>query len=314
MSEMMRAVAMHEHGGADVLKLEQWPVPEIGDGEVLIAAHACGINPIDFKMRDGARRPIDPSLFPVVLGWDISGVVAETNSPDFSIGDEVFGLVRFPEYVGGYADFVAAPASDLAPKPKSIDHVHAAAVPLAALTTWQTLFDDAMLEAGQRILIHAAAGGVGHFAVQFAKWKGAHVIGTASARNREFVLGLGADEVVDYTSVDFAEAVHDVDVVLHSIGPEFRDQSYRTLKKGGILAAILMPVPTPEEAAPYGARNSLTLVHTDGEQMNQIGRLIEDGAVEPHVDATFPLDRAADAHRHVETGHTRGKVVITIKD
>lgn len=314
MAKTMRAVPIHRHGDADELTLEQWPIPEIQSGEVLIRTHAVGINPVDYKMRQGSRRPLDPSRFPVVLGWDVSGIVEQSNDPSFKVGDEVFGLVRFPEFVGGYADYVASPATDLALKPKSIDHVHAAAVPLAALTAWQALFDNAKIEAGERVLVHAAAGGVGHFAVQLACWKGAEVYGTASARNREFVLGLGAKQVIDYTTTDIADVLSDLDYVVDTMGPDVRPASYKVLKKGGLLVVLLYPEPTPEELEAAGVRASLTLVHPDGEQMKEIATLIEEGAVVPHVDKVFSLENIADAHRHVETGHTRGKVVVKVAE
>ena len=314
MAKTMRAVPIHRHGNADELTLEQWPIPELRDGEVLIRSHAVAINPVDYKMREGSRRPLDPNKFPVVLGWDVSGVVEQTKDPAFKIGDEVFGLVRFPEFVGGYADYVASPAGDLALKPKSIDHVHAAAVPLAALTAWQALFDNAKIVAGERILVHAAAGGVGHFAVQFARWKGAEVYGTASGRNRDFVLGLGAKDVIDYTTTDIADALSDLDYVVDSLGPSVRPASYKVLKKGGLLVVLLYPMPSPEELKAADVQASLTLVHPDGGQIKQIAELIESGAVVPHVDSVFPLESIADAHRRVETGHARGKVVVKIAD
>ena len=314
MAKTMRAVPIHRHGDADELTLEQWPIPKISDGEVLIRTHAVAINPVDYKMRQGTRRPLDPDRFPVVLGWDVSGVVEETKDPAFKVGDEVFGLVRFPEFIGGYADYVASPAEDLALKPKSIDHVHAAAVPLAALTAWQALFDNAKIAAGERILVHAAAGGVGHFAVQFARWKGAEVYGTASSHNRNFVLGLGAKEVIDYTTTDIADVLRDLDYVVDSLGPAVRPASYRVLKKDGLLVVLLYPMPTEEELEAAGVRASLTLVHPDGGEMKQIAELIQVGTVVPHVDSVFPLEKIADAHRRVETGHVRGKVVIKVAD
>ncbi len=311
MPETMRCITIHEHGNAGKLRLEQCPRPEIGDGEVLVAVHGVGINPIDYKMRDGLRRRGEMS-FPLILGWDVSGVVAATKAAEFAVGDAVFGLVKFPKLAGAYADYVAAPAADLAPKPAGIDHLHAAAVPLAALTAWQALFDNAKLQAGQKVLIQAAAGGVGHFAVQFAKWKGAEVVATASARNADFVRGLGAAEVIDYTTTDVGEAVSGMDVVLHSLGPDLREAAYKTLKPGGILVSLLMPEPTPAEAEAHGVRAAVTLVHPDGGQMREIAALIDAGAVAPHIDKVFPLEETAAAHRHVEGGHTRGKVVLQV--
>jgi NADPH:quinone reductase-like Zn-dependent oxidoreductase len=314
MPDTMRAVPIHRFGDASELVLEHWPLPRPEDGEVLVRTHAVGINPIDFKMRTGHSRPVAIEKFPVVLGWDISGTVVESRDSAFKAGDEIFGLAKFPQFVGGYADYAACPAGDMALKPRSISHVEAAAVPLAALTAWQALFDTAKLATGDDILVHAAAGGVGHFAVQFARWAGAKVFGTASARNREFVLGLGAADVIDYATTDIADMLSGLDCVFDTLGVEVRPSSYKTLKKGGLLVTISMPGPTEEELQTAGMKASITRVHTDGGQMHEIAKLIEAGTVVPHVEKVFPLEDVADAHRHVETGHTRGKVVLRVAD
>ncbi len=314
MTETMKAVTMHDFGNADALVLEDAPRPVADEGEVLVRVHAAGINPIDFKTRDGIgvnRRWGDDVKMPVILGWDISGTVVESRSPDWKVGDEVFSMPRFPVLAGAYAEYVSAPAGDLAPKPASLSHAEAAAVPLVALTAWQAMFDTAGLAAGQRALIHAAAGGVGHIAAQLAKWKGATVIGTASARNEAFVTGLGVDQFVDYGAVDFTGVVDDVDLVFHTIDAAERPRSWQVLKDGGWLISITGPVP-PEEAEANKGKGTMVLVHPDGAQLAEIGRLIDDGAVKVTLDAVYPLAEAAEAHRHVEGGRTRGKVVLDI--
>ncbi len=314
MSDTMRAVTLHDFGNADALKLETVPKPVPRDGEVLVRIRAAGINPIDFKTRDGVginRRWDGEFPFPVILGWDISGEVVESRSPDYTPGDEIYTMARFPLIGGAYAEFATVPAEQIAPKPASISHAEAAAVPLAALTSWQAMFDTAGLQAGQRVLVHAAAGGVGHLAVQIAKAKGAWVAGTASARNEDFVRGLGVDQFVDYGAGDFTGAVDPVDMVFHTIDAEFRPKSWQVVKPGGWLVSITGPV-TPDEAKSHNGKGTMILVTPNAAQLRDIGQLIDDGKVKITLDGVYPLDKTADAHRHVEGGHTRGKVVIDI--
>lgn len=316
MTETMRAMTIREFGSADVLLPETIQKPSPGDGEVLVRIRAAGINPIDYKTRAGVginRRWDGDFPFPVVLGWDISGEVVESRSPDYTPGDEIYTMARFPLIGGAYAEFAAVPADQIAPKPKTISHEEAAAVPLAALTAWQAIFDTAGLTSGRRALVHAAAGGVGHFAVQLAKWKGATVIGTASARNEEFVRGLGVDQFVDYGKEDFTETVDPVDVVFHTIDAEYRPKSWRVVKQGGWLVSITGPV-APEETETAKASGTMISVVPNGEQLREIARLIDDGTVKITLDTVYPLEKVADAHRHVEGGHTRGKVVLKIGD
>jgi NADPH2:quinone reductase len=309
----MKAVTIHGFGGPEVLKLEEISMPSPKHGEVLIKVHAVGINPIDYKTRQGqgANRRWTDVGFPVVLGWDLSGVVEQSTDPAWKKGDEVFALARYPAPTGGYAEYAAVPAAHLAAKPKLLDWAHAAAVPLAALTAWQALFDKAGLKEGQTALIHAAAGGVGHFAVQFAKLKGAKVIATASGRNEAFVKGLGADQFIDYTQGKFEEVVKDVDVVFHTIDAKFRAQSFSVVKKGGWLVGITGQFPESEGDA-YGVKGSFVGVRPDGIQLREIGKLIDAGKVKVSVDKRFPLSDVAGAHNHVEAGHTRGKVVVIV--
>ena len=313
MSATMKAAVIHEFGGADQFAIEDVAVPEPTDGEVLIDVQASGINPIDFKTRNGTgvNRGWDTVPANIILGWDISGVVVESQCDAWGAGDAVFGMPRFPALTDGYAEFVTAPGNELARKPDGISHLEAAAVPLAALTAWQALFDSAGLGNGQRVLIHAGAGGVGHLAIQLAKWKGAHVTATCSARNTGFLASLGADNVIDYTQSDFSEKAADMDVVFHTIAPDQRPQSYATLKDGGFLASITGPL-SPEELKDYKAAGKFVMVRANGGQMQNIAGLMETGVLKVHIDGVYSLADIAEAHHHVEGGRTRGKVVLDL--
>jgi NADPH:quinone reductase-like Zn-dependent oxidoreductase len=249
---------------------------------------------------------------PITLGWDLSGTVQAIDGTDtpYRVGEAVFGFVCFPDEGATYAEYAAVPAAQLAPKPRSLGHVAAAGVPLAGLTAWQALFDVAQLLAGQTVLVHAAAGGVGHVAVQLAKWQGATVIGTASGRNASFLRQLGVDQMIDYTSTRFQEVTPQVDVVLDPIGGETRQRSWGVLKKGGLLVGLVDRASA--EAAPEGKRGRYMLAHPDGEQLAEISRLIDAGHLKPAVDKVFSLNQAASAHELGQTGHTRGKIVLRI--
>ena len=308
----MIAARIHEFGGLDSLRIEDAPTPDPRDGEVLVRIHAAGINPVDWKTCAGeavATRLEDP--FPFIPGWDVSGVVAAAGDgvSDFKAGDAVCGMVRWPWGGGGYAEYVAAPAEDLVAKPDTMDHAQAAGLPLAALTAWQALFDTADLQVGQSVLIHAAAGGVGHIAVQLAKWRGAHVTGTASARNEAFLRELGADGVIDYNASCFEDVATDVDLVLDGVGGEIQERSWGVLKPGGMLASI-RGRPDEQKAAARGVRTGYVSVHADPEQLRAIADLAGAGRLRVHVDATFPLNEVRKAHEASKTGHTRGKLVL----
>ena len=309
----MKAAVIHDFGGIDQLAIKDVAVPKPADGEVLIDVQASGINPIDFKTRNGmgVNRGWDRVPENIILGWDISGVVVESQSDAWRAGDAVFGMPRFPALTDGYAEFVTAPGNELARKPNGTSHLEAAAVPLAALTAWQALFDNAGLENGQHVLIHAGAGGVGHLAIQLAKWKGAHVTATCSSRNIDFVMSLGADDVIDYTQSDFSEKAANMDVVFHMISPDQRPQSYTTLKEAGFLASITGPL-SPEELEDHKITGKFVTVRPNGAQMQEIASLMESGALKVHVDAVYSLADIAQAHGHVEGGHTRGKVVLDL--
>lgn len=308
----MKAVRIHEYGGPEVLRYENAPRPEPASGEVLIRVHASAVNPIDWKVRQGFAKERLKYKMPFIPGWDLSGVI-ETAGPGatrLKHGDEVYSRPDISRD-GSYAEYIVVRESEVALKPKSIDHVNAAAIPLAGLTAWQALFDAAKLTSGQTLLIHGAAGGVGTFAVQLAKLKGACVIGTASKKNHDFLRSLGADEVIDYNAVKFEDVVHDVDVVLDTITGETEVRSYQTLKKGGIYVSILMP-PSPEKAAQYGVRCAHTFVQANPEQLSEIAKLVDSGKVKPIIEKVFPLAEARAAQESNATGHTRGKIVLRV--
>ena len=310
--ETMKAVRIHTYGGPEVLKYEESPRPKPGAGEVLVRVHAAGVNPVDWKIREGYLKEYLPHSLPLILGWDVSGVV-EAAGPGVARlkkGNEIYSRPDLSRD-GAYAEYLVVRESEVALKPKAIDHIHAAAIPLAALTAWQSLFDSAGLSAGQKVLIHAAAGGVGSFAVQLAKWKGAQVIGTASGRNREFLYELGADEAIDYQTTRFEDVVRDVDVVFDTIGGETQKHSWKVLKKGGILVSII-DLPSPEEATAHGARQAFVFVQPNAAQLDEIAKLVDSGKLRPIVETVLPLSEARRAHELSQTGHTRGKIVLRV--
>ncbi|WP_326573931.1 NADP-dependent oxidoreductase [Actinacidiphila glaucinigra] len=310
----MRAITQDVLGGPEVLREAELERPTPGVGQLLVRVHAAGLNPTDTKHRQTGLFLGGP---PPVLGWDVSGVVEEAGLGValFRPGDEVFGMLPYPHGVGSHAEYVTGPARAFARKPSGMSHVEAAAVPLVALTAWQALVDVAAVRPGQRVLVHAAAGGVGHVAVQIAKSRGAYVIGTASAAKHDFLRGLGADELVDYRTTDYAEAVRDVDVVLDPLGGAESLRSLRTLREGGLLVTIL-PIGLPEllaEADRLGVRATGMIVEADHAGMTAVARLVEEGALRVTVAGTFPLSEAAKAHTSLETGRTTGKLVLTVR-
>jgi NADPH:quinone reductase-like Zn-dependent oxidoreductase len=276
---------------------------------VLVRVQAAAINPIDWKLRAGHLTGWLKHELPLSPGWDFSGVV-ESAGGEWKAGDEVYGRPDISRN-GAYAEYIAVRASEIAFKPKSIDHVHAAAIPLAGLTAWQSLFDAAELRAGQRVLIHAAAGGVGHFAVQFAKVRGVWVAGTASGRNQEFLNTLGCDLAIDYETTRFEDVVRDVDVVLDTMAGETRARSWGVLKKGGILVSIL-GAPPVEDAAANGVRTAGVFVQPNPVQLAEIAGLVDAGKVKVTVGAEFPLAEVAKAHELAQTSRGRGKIVLRV--
>ncbi len=310
---MMRAISQDVLGGPEVLKVVEVARPEPGPTEVLVRVRAAGLNPTDWKHRGNGGLLGRP---PFVLGWDVSGVVEAVGlgTTLYRPGEEVFGMLRYPQGHGAHAEYVTAPARTFALKPEGVDHVQAGALPLAALTAWQALVDTAGVRGGQRVLVHAAAGGVGHLAVQIAKARGAHVIGTASAAKHDLLRELGADELVDYRSVDFAEAVGDVDVVLDTMGGDYGPRSLETLRAGGTIVSLVLSRLDPgldALAAERGIRSAAMLVEPDHAAMKAIAALAGAGRLRALVAAVLPLEEAAKAHELGETGRTTGKIVLT---
>ncbi len=305
----MRRVTQDEVGGPDVLQLEtDAPRPQPGPGEVLVEVRAIGVNPVDAKVRRGSGLIGEP---PFTLGWDVSGVVV--TGEGFEPGDEVFGLVRFPAEAGCYAEYVTAPAGQLLPKPPTITHEEAAAIPLAAETAWQALVHAAVVSEGDRVLIHAGAGGVGHMAIQIAKARGAHVITTASLVKHDFLTGIGADEVVDYHQVDFAELfAGSLDVVLDTVGSGTALKSIPTLKEGGRLVTIVeyRDQELPKVAAEHEVEYHGVLVAPNADDLHEIVKLIADHKFKVELAAVISLEQADKAHELLETGRTTGKIVL----
>jgi NADPH:quinone reductase-like Zn-dependent oxidoreductase len=310
----MQAVRLHEYGGPEVLRLEEAPRPDPAAGEVLVRVHGAGINPIDSKVRAGRARSWIPHTLPLVPGWDVSGTI-EWMGPSvrgFEHGDEVFTRLDVRRE-GAYAEYVTVPAEDLARKPRTVDHLHAAAVPLAGLTAWQALFEptNAALAAGQTVLVHGAAGGVGHFAVQLAKWRQARVVATGSQGNEGFLRELGADVFVDHTSVRFESVARDVDVVLDTVGGETQGRSWAVLRPGGVLVTT-MALEMPDVARQRGLRGSQVLTRTVAPQLVELGQLIDTQVVRPVLSRILPLGQARRAHELIEAGHVRGKLVLDV--
>jgi NADPH:quinone reductase-like Zn-dependent oxidoreductase len=299
----MQAVMVRETGGPEVLRLEEVDTPQPADGQVLIRVHAAAVNPIDWKYRRGSS----PKQLPAVLGNDVSGTVEVSRADGFAAGDAVFGFT----VSGGYAERAICPAGAIAKKPAAITHEQAAAIPVAGLTAWQALFDRAGLAAGQSVLISGAAGGVGHFAVQFASHAGARAIGIGSPRNREFVLGLGAEEFVDYTQQDVATAVSGVDVAFDAVGGEMTATLLSTVRAGGVLITIAS-APPEQEAAARQVRAEMLFASPNPVQLAEIAELLADGAVQVEIEEVIPLAEVQRAHALSEAGHTRGKIVLAV--
>ena len=310
----MKAVRIHNYGGPEVLKYEDAPRPEPGEGEVLIRVQAAGVNPIDWKVREGDMKDFWPHKFPLILGWDLSGVVEQLGRDvsRFKIGDEVYSLPD-PTRNGAYADYIVVREPELALKPNSLHHIRAAAVPLAALTAWQSLFDTGQLQRGQRVLIHAGSGGVGHFAVQLAKWKGAYVFATASTKNQDLLRELGVDEPIDYTQQRFEDIARKIDVVLDTLGGETQERSWSVFKKGGVLVSLVQP-PSEKKAKELGVRAALLGSQPNGAQLAEIAKIIDSGKLAPIIDRILPLCEARRAHELSQSGHTHGKIALRVRN
>jgi NADPH:quinone reductase-like Zn-dependent oxidoreductase len=333
----MKAIRLHEFGGPGVLRLDEVPVPGPKPGEVLVRVHAAGVNPPDWYAREGMPdvppelRP--PFALPLIPGTDVSGVVEAVadDVEEFAAGDEVLGLVRFPASLqgAGYAEYVTAPAGDLARKPAGVGHVAAAGLPMAGLTAWQFLIDlghdhpspfqaarhrPMPLGPGTTVLVNGAAGGVGHLALQLAKWRGARVIAVASGAHEPFLRELGADEFADYQAVRPEEVVHDLDLVLDTVGGPASRRFLRTLKRGGALYPVYFGEFDDEENEKLGVTVTATQVRSNGAQLAELARLLDAGTIRVAIDSTFPLAEASAAHERAARGHLRGKIVLTVAD
>jgi NADPH:quinone reductase-like Zn-dependent oxidoreductase len=311
----MKAIVLDEFGGTDKLQMRELAQPVLADDQVLVKVKAISINPVDVKTRNGSGMAARMRDFkPLILGWDISGTVTALGNQvtDFKIGDEVFGMVNFPGHGKAYAEYVVAPSTHLAKKPTTIPHEEAAAATLAALTAYHALTHYASIQKGDRVFVHAASGGVGHFALQIAKHLGAYVIGSSSAKNKDFTLKIGADEHFDYKTQSLND-VSPVDFVLDCFGAENTEQSLKIVRKGGAVVSILGGA-TPgviEKAKSLGVSCHAFLVQSSGQNMHSLAALLETKALRSHVSKTFSFEKMADAHAAVETGRTVGKLVVT---
>jgi NADPH:quinone reductase-like Zn-dependent oxidoreductase len=310
----MKAIVLHEYGGPEVLKYEDVPQPEPKQDQLLIRVIAAGVNPVDGMIRSGMFDKERHHAFPMILGGDIAGVVEKVGSKitKFKTGDPVFAYVSLRNS-GGYADYALAREHEAALKPKSLTYVEAAAVPIAGMTAWQALVDTAKLSAGQTVLIHGGSGGVGTFAIQIAKARGAKVIATASTRNQDLLKELGADVAIDYTKQKFEDIARDVDVVLDPVGGDTLARSYGIVKKDGVIVTIVSKC-DEMELKKHKIRGVSLWSHPDASELGAITKLIDDGKIKPVVTQVLPLAEAAKADGQAETHHTRGKIVLKIAD
>jgi NADPH:quinone reductase-like Zn-dependent oxidoreductase len=333
----MKAVRQHAFGGPEVLQYEEAPMPELNPGEVMVRVHAVGVNPPDWYLRDGYKMlPPEwqpPVSFPLILGTDISGVIAAVadDVTGFAVGDEVFAMVRFPTGLAGssraYAEYVSVPAEEVARKPAGVDHVQAAAAPMSLLTAWQFMIElghdvqnplqpnrhEPVPLEGKTVLVNGAAGGVGHFAVQLAKWRGARVIAVASGEHTAMLRDLGADQIIDYTQTAAEDAVRDIDLVIDAVGGPTSGRFLRTLKRGGALFPVFpLGFSGSDEAEKLGVTVSSTQVRSSGAQLAELARLLDAGTIRAVIDSTYPLAEARKAHERAAVGHIRGKIVLTV--
>ena len=308
----MKAVRAHTRGGPETLVYEDAPLPHLALGDALVRVHAAAITPTEFTWNSTWTSSDGKDRRPIVPSYEVSGIVENVAADvsDLKVAEDVYGLLNFWRD-GAAAEYVAVRAADMAPKPKSLDHVHAATVPLSGLTAWQALFEHAHLSARDRVLIHGAAGGVGTFAVQFAHWRGAHVIGTSSQGKAAFLRELGADEVLDYNSVRFENKVRDVDVVVDTVGGDTLERSWGILRRGGVLVTVVGDAPE-EKSDKYGVRGVSFLVQPSRIQLDKISELIDAGTIRPIIDTVFPLPRAREAYERGLQGHNRGKMVLQV--
>jgi NADPH:quinone reductase-like Zn-dependent oxidoreductase len=311
---MMKAIVAHEYGGPEVLRYEEVPRPEPKEDQILVRVIAAGVNPVDAMVRSGMFAKYEKDVFPIIPGADIAGVVEKLGSriTKFKAGDPVFAYVSL-KGGGGYAEYALAMERDTAAKPKSLTYVEAAAVPIVALTAWQALIDTAKLSTGQTVLIHGGSGGVGSFAIQIAKARGAKVIATASTANQDLLKQLGADVAIDYTKQKFEEVAKDVDIVLDSVGKDTLARSYGVVKKGGVIVSLVAR-PNQADLDKHGIRGAVLNVEPSADELSEIGKLIDQEKIKVVVSQMLPLSEAAKAQEQVATGHTRGKVVLRVAE
>ena len=311
----MKAIRIHGRGGPERLVYEDVPQPHPGQGEVVVRVYATGVIANELRWDETYETKAGSKRVLPIPGRDLSGVVEEVGpgTPPLTKGSQVYAMTDYGRD-GAEAEFTIALPSELAPKPRTLDYVQAAAVPLTALTAWQALFEHASLVAGQTVFIHGAAGGVGVFAVQLAHWAGAHVIATASARNRDFLHELGANEVIDYTTTRFEDVVQEVDLVFDTVGGDTLQRSWQVIKPGGVLVSIVSPQPPADVAKGHDARFAWFIVEPNREELIQIGTLIDAGHLRPIIDTVFPLAQARQAYEQGARGHTRGKLVLRVGD
>ena len=310
----MKAVRIERYGNEEVVEIAEVERPTPGADQVLVKVKAAAVNPVDWKIRDGLGEMFGVKP-PLILGCEVAGTLesvgnrgpSRTGSSDFAVGDDVYGYLG--AHSGGYAEYVAAPASEFVRKPKEIDFDTAASVPVGALTAWQGIFDHGNLASGQRILITGASGAVGSMAVQLAKVKGAHVIGTGSGRNEEFVRGLGADEFIDYKKAKFEEELNGVDVVFDTVGGETQDRAFQTLKRGGFLVSTVNP-PSAEKAKEFGVNVAMVVMMPKPDQLAEINRLVESEKLKVRVAMVLPLAEVKKAHQLSASGHADGKIIL----
>jgi NADPH:quinone reductase-like Zn-dependent oxidoreductase len=309
---IMKAVRIHQYGGREELTVEQAPMPVVQADEVLVRTIAASVNPVDWKIREGYLKEAIPYEMPLILGWDISGVISEVgeNVTDFVVGDAVYSRPDISRD-GTYAEYVAIRANEVAHKPKTMSHSEAASLPLAVITAWEVLITSAQIKEGQKVLIHAGSGGVGSLAIQLAKSRGAYVIATTSAKNSALVASLGADEVIDYHTQNFAEVVADVDVVFDTLGGDVQTASWSVLKKGGILVSIVSE-PSEETAEKIGVKSAFVFIQPNAEILKKVAELVDSGQMRAIVCAEFALDDIAKAHELSESGRSVGKIVLSV--
>lgn len=311
MHSTMKAVRIHQYGGREVLRHETAPIPTLKPDDVLVKVHAAAVNPVDWKVREGQLKDVLPVTLPLILGWDVAGEIVALGEKvtGWQVGDAIYSRPNIGRD-GSYAEYIAINAAEIASKPRSLNWQQAAAVPLAALTAWQSLYDFADIKAGERVLIHAGAGGVGMFAIQLAKLRGAYVITTVSTRNVEFVRALGADDIIDYTQQDFS-TLHDIDVVFDTLGGEAQQRSWQVLKPKGRLVSIVGAADAAM-AEKYGVTPLFCFVKPSSAQLTALAALFDTGKLRVEIERSYQLSEIVHAHEHSESGRTRGKIVIDI--